>query len=98
MIVFIFLAVILYSALLPETTSKGRLYSLGAFAMAIAFSFMLSLVVAQIIDSSEQTLLTWLAGTAIITFAFTYDWDRKAIGGTEQRVRSPNDETEPRKE
>jgi hypothetical protein len=79
LIAFILLAVILYTALLSGTTRKGNLYTLEAVAVAITFSFMLSLVDRQIIGSFVQMLLTWLAGTAIITFAFTYDWDRKPI-------------------
>lgn len=79
LIAFIFLAVILYSVLLSETTRKGSLYDLEAVAVAITFSFMLSLVDRQIVGSFGQMLLTWLAGTVIITFALTYDWDRKPI-------------------
>lgn len=79
LVVFIFLAVILYSSLLSETTRQGRLYTLEAVAVAFTFSFMFSEVVAQIIGSAGQALLTLVAGTAILTLVLIHDGDESPV-------------------
>ena len=79
LIAFIFLAVILYSALLSETTSKSRLYTFEAFAVAVTFSFMLCEVVAQIIGNAGLALLTLLVGTAILTLALVHDGEKSPV-------------------
>ncbi|MGD0396427.1 MAG: hypothetical protein ABSB26_05915 [Nitrososphaerales archaeon] len=79
LIAFIFLAVMLYSALLSETTSKSRRYTFEGFAVAVTSSLMLCEVVAQIIGNAGQALLTLSAGTAILTFTFVHDEDKSAV-------------------
>ena len=78
LILFILFAFVLYSALFSETT-RGKLYNLVAFAVAVTFSYMLGLIAWQVIGSPIQSLLIWVVGTGILTYAFVHDWDKSPV-------------------